>query len=371
MARISELMDIFEMVAPKAWAESWDNCGLQIGDPGMETQGILVALELNGDVIDEAKQLGADLILTHHPFIFKALPTIRTDQVSGRTIRRLLAENIALFVMHTNYDRAPEGMNAFLAEQIGIVDGRVLEQTKDTMTKLVVYIPEGHEDQVREAIFQAGAGQIGRYSHCAFQSQGQGTFLPEEGTQPFIGEPGKLESVKETRLETVFPAALRSKVVGAMLNAHPYEEVAFELFPLSLPAGPEGLGKIGRLEQPVLWQDFLQHIKTVFHKEFIPVGGGKPPRTVKKAAVISGAGTGLLETAAFQGADVYLTGDIKHHDYRRGEELGLTLIDIGHYSSETVGVTHLAQTIEKLLQERQTPVRVGVSKVLKESYSLA
>lgn len=370
MIKVTHIMNIIESFAPKAWAESWDNCGLQVGEEGMEVQGILVALELTEDVLLEASSIGANLIITHHPLIFKPLPSVRTDHVIGRLIRELLIQNMALYSAHTNFDRSPCGMNTYLAQLIGMKDIKILERPQQSLLKLAVFVPVGYEERVRDALTRAGAGNIGRYSHCTFTSPGQGTFLPGIGTKPFIGKTGELEKVNEVKLETVFPSALRNTIIRALMAAHPYEEPAYDLYPLSAPAGPEGLGCIGRLSSPLPWNDFINKIKEVFRKPMLPVGGADHPQKITKVAITAGAGSNLMELAAYQNADLYLTGDIKHHDYRRGEELGLTLIDIGHFASETVGVVHMAELLSKALNEQGIEVSLTISRALKDAYQI-
>lgn len=368
MANVADMIRIIESFAPRVWAESWDNSGLQVGREGSEVRSVLVALEWTEDLLHEADSSGVNLIVTHHPLIFKPLSSIRTDQAVGHAIQWLLHKDVALYSAHTSFDRSPSGMNSYLANLLGMVNPKVLEKPAQTLLKLAVFVPVSYEGRVREALMEAGAGAIGNYTHCTFMSSGEGSFLPGEGTNPFIGTPGKFETVNEVRLETVFPVVLRSKVIKAMLNAHPYEEPAYEVYPLVVPAGPEGLGQIGRLESSVSWEDFIKRVKRLFGKTMIPVGGGTPPKIVRKVAIVSGAGSNLIEAAAYQNADLFLTGDLKHHDYRRGEELGITLVDIGHYASETLGMEHLAELLKEAVAREGHDVVINVSRSLKESY---
>lgn len=370
MTKVAEIVDIVESFAPRSWAESWDNCGLQLGEEGMEVRGMMVALEVTEDVIHEAESIGANLIITHHPLIFKPLSAIRTDQAIGRVIRELLLKKIAVYSAHTNFDRSPDGMNAYLGQLLNMDDSKVLERAQPSLLKLVLFVPVGYEEKVREALTKAGAGHIGRYSDCTYMSTGHGTFRPGDDTHPFIGTPGELQKVNEVKLETVFPSVLRSKIMNAVFAVHPYEEPAYDLYPLSAPTGLEGLGRVGKLKSPIAWEDFIVRIKEIFGKTMLPVGGATPPRTIKKVAVTAGAGSNLMETAAYQKVDVYLTGDIKHHDYRRGEELSLTLVDIGHYASESVGLVHLAELLKEGMVGRGIGLNLSICQTIRESYSL-
>lgn len=367
MPKLGKLIDLFELIAPQSWAESWDNSGLLIGAPGDEIRNIMVALDPTEEVVEEAISHDANLLVTHHPLFLKPLPMIRTDSFPGRTIRKLLSQEINLFTMHTNFDRAPHGLNTYLAERLGMIHGVPIEAGKETLYKLVVFVPQGYEDKVMDALSLAGAGHLGGYSHCSFRTSGNGTFLPETGTQPFIGEIGRLENVDEVRLETIIPTAYRARAIAALMQAHPYEEVAYDLYPLVRPTGTEGLGRVGKLPDPMPWADFFQRVKELFGQTMLPVGGAEPPVMIRRFAVTGGSGGGeFLEKARRQGADVYLTGDIKYHDFRRAEELGLTLVDIGHFASESLGVQHLTQSIQEVLKTHDIQLNVIQSRILQD-----
>lgn len=371
MPKLGKIMELFEEIAAQSWAEPWDNSGLLVGSASLEIKGIHVALDATESVVEEAVAQQANLLVTHHPLFLKPLPTIRTDGYPGKIIRRLFAEDISLFVMHTNFDRSPRGLNAYLAEQLGMEDGVPIENARETLYKLVVFVPRGYEEKVLEAVASVGAGHLGGYSHCSFQAGGTGTFMPGAGTHPFLGEIGRLEKADEVRLETVLPAAYRSRVLAALLRAHPYEEVAYDLYPMIRPTGPEGLGRVGKLSTALAWKDFFQRIKDLFGTSLLPVGGGEPPSIVRRFAVTGGSGGGeFLEKAFRHGAEVYLTGDIKYHDYRRAEELGLTLVDIGHFASENLGVEYLAQSIRDILSANDIHLNVTRSVSLCDPYRL-
>ncbi|NLZ93966.1 MAG: Nif3-like dinuclear metal center hexameric protein, partial [Firmicutes bacterium] len=320
--KIQTLINILEKLAPKHLALEWDNIGLQLGNLQGTVTKIYVTLDVNEDALSEAITMGADFIVTHHPFIFKPLAAIRTDQIKGRLIQRALKAGIAIYAAHTNLDMANGGVNDALAQHLGITDTRVLQPAGHfALEKIVVYVPKEYVHNVRNAMAAAGAGCIGNYSNCSFSTEGVGTFLPLEGTSPFIGEQGKLEEVKEVRLETVVPANLRKQVVRAMLKAHPYEEVAYDIYALLNEGRQYGLGRIGSLRNSCSLADFCQEIKKRLEIPFVRVTGDLS-KVIKKVALCGGAGSDLVYAAAFAGADVLVTGDLKYHEAQDADVLG-------------------------------------------------
>lgn len=341
---IKEVASVLEKLAPVELAEEWDNVGLLIGSYDRDVTGILLSLDLSSAIVDEAQELRANLIITHHPPIFRPLQNLRLDSQKGFLWEKLLRQEISVYTLHTNYDRAAAGLNEYLAKLFNLVRAQPIEEGEPFL-KLVVFLPQGYEDLVMEALTTAGAGWIGNYSHSAFQTTGTGTFLPHEGATPFIGEKGRLERVKEVRLETILPARLKTKVIRALLAVHPYEEVAYDLYPLAQTVGDVGLGRIGNLPTEVSWEVFLSRVKEVFSGAQLRCGGHRPER-VKRIALLGGSGEKYLRKAKSLGAEVMITADLGHHDYLLAEELGLTLIDPGHYLMEIQGLTHLRKYLE-------------------------
>lgn len=244
--RVKDIMGVMEEIAPKKLAEGWDKPGLAIGDPEREVKKILVALDVIDPVVEEAKRIGADMIVTHHPMLlFRKIESITADTLLGKRIFNLIQNNIAAFSAHTNLDIAAGGTNDVLAELAGLKNIEILEETwAESLKKIVAYVPVGHEQAVRDAMCGAGAGQIGAYSHCTFGAAGKGTFLPLEGTNPFLGEQGRLETADEIRLETIVPAEKVHAVVQAMLAAHPYEEAAYDIYPVDRQGKRRALGAL-------------------------------------------------------------------------------------------------------------------------------
>ncbi|HOQ23744.1 MAG TPA: Nif3-like dinuclear metal center hexameric protein [Bacillota bacterium] len=368
--KVSEIIKFLEDLAPANWAEEWDNCGLLLGNKDNRVEKVLVALEATRDVLAEAQALGANFVVTHHPLYLKPIRAIHTNTLTGGLISSFLKADIALYAMHTNYDRSPQGLNDYLGRLLGLRRRRPLETPAATLYKLVVYVPKDHTEAVAAAMTRAGAGHIGQYSDCTFRVEGTGTFRPQEGTNPYIGQTGQLELVAEVRLETVVPAHLRSRVIAAMLAAHPYEEVAYDLYSLAEPKGTEGLGCIGDLASATAWPDLLRTVKEQFGLAQVRVGGAKPPAQVKTLAVTGGSGAGLLQAVARAGAEVYLTGDIKYHDYRLGEELGVCLVDIGHFNSESLGIQYICEYLRATLAKEGKSTPVISSQVLKSPFYL-
>ncbi len=312
---------------PLNLAEKWDNVGLQVGSMGREVSKVVVALELDHQVLDRAWQENADLIITHHPLIFKALSSIKVDSPVGSLIRKLIMADISLYAAHTNLDNAPRGVNQLLAETIGLTDIEPLilrsAGQRESLYKLVVFVPLTHINEVREAICRAGAGFIGKYSDCTFRAQGIGTFKPGEDTDPFIGQIGQLEEVEEVRLETICPQHRLKGILDAMLEAHPYEEVAYDLYKLE---------NQGTLFSP----GTLPALRLVGH----------PDTPVQKVAVVSGSGASFINEIAGQ-ADVLITGDLKYHEAREAAALGLAVIDAGHQATEELVVKEVCQLLAR------------------------
>lgn len=326
-----ELIRWMETFANPALAIENDRIGLQMGSADAEVKGILVTLDVTEAVIDEAIAKGANWIIGHHAIIYQPLKQIRTDSPAGRLLQKCMKHDIQIYIAHTNLDAAEDGVNDVLAEKLGLQGCRTfISYKQDRLKKLVVFVPETHVAQVEQSLGEAGAGWIGNYSHCTFQTVGIGTFLPHSDTKPFIGEQGKLERVTEVRLETVIPESKQKAILTAMLQAHPYEEVAYDLYPLDLPGKPIGFGKIGRLPEKMTLKAFVEHVKMAYHVPQLRYVGD-PDKKIEKVALLGGAGSRYMKDAVSQGADVYLTGDIDFHTAQDALAEGIALVDPGHH----------------------------------------
>lgn len=342
---IKGVTDFLESFAPPAYQESYDNSGLLTGNPANEVHGILVTLDCTEEVIEEAIKNKCNLIVSHHPIIFRGLKKLTGNNYVERTIIKAIKNEIALYAIHTNLDNIHTGVNKKICEKIGLVNTRILLPKKDVLTQLVTFIPREHTDIVMEALHKAGAGKIGNYENCSFRVDGTGTFKPTANAQPTIGERFRQEEVSETRVEVIFPAYLQAKVVHELKKAHPYEEVAYFLTDLINVNQEIGAGMIGELESPQEPSEFLRRLKdsmdlkVIRHTRLL----GHP---VRKIAVCGGSGSFLLPYAQQAGAEVYITADVKYHEFFDAEGK-LIIADIGHYESEVFTKELLGEVLTK------------------------
>ena len=330
--KIKEIVSYLESIAPPSLQESYDNAGLIIGDPQRTIHSALITLEITPEVLDEAIASNTHLIISHHPLIFKGIKKLTgANQVESMVITAIQNE-IAIFATHTNFDSVVGGLNSYLSEKIGLHDVRVLKPKEDHLLKLVTFVPEDHIDKVRVAIFDAGAGTIGNYDHCSFNIQGTGSFRAGEKSKPFTGKKGELHIENELRLETIFPRHFKFQVVQALLKSHPYEEVAYDLYPLENKYPLAGMGMIGELNEDWEEKTFLDRLKKLFnihtlrHTQWLR----KPIRNV---AICGGAGSSLLSEAIRAGADIFISSDFTYHKFFEAENK-ILIADIGHYESE-------------------------------------
>ncbi len=319
-----------EQWAPKRLAVPDDRIGLQVGTLNKKLKKVLVALDVTEEVVDEAIAEQAGLIIAHHAVIYRPLKALRTDLPGGKLLEKLIKHDIAVYIAHTNLDIAEGGVNDMLADALGLQDRRILSETmREPYRKLVVYVPDSHAEPVSEALFQAGAGQVGHYKECSFQLAGTGTFTPQEGSQPYIGRSGQREHVTEKRIETIVPASLERKVLQVLRSAHPYEEPAYDLLPLELDGHAYGLGRIGKREQPCTLRELVEDVKQACQVPYVRFVGDERQQ-VSKVAVLGGAGGRYLAQAKFAGADVMITGDVDYHAAHDALAAGLCVIDAGH-----------------------------------------
>ncbi|WP_134700167.1 Nif3-like dinuclear metal center hexameric protein [Ammoniphilus sp. YIM 78166] len=356
------IIQLLEEFAPKHLAMEGDKIGLQVGTLNKEIKKVMVTLDVLEEVVDEAIQEGVDLLIAHHAVIFRPLKNLRTDLPAGRLYEKLIKHDIAVYITHTNLDVAPGGINDLMADALGLIETEPIDVLHtEQLKKLVVFVPVSHHDQVLQAIAEAGAGWIGKYSHCTFNMEGTGTFMPRDGAQPFIGREGELEKVEEVRLETIISSDLQNRVVKAMLKAHPYEEVAYDIYPLEQAGKSYGLGRIGKLPNPISLKELADQVKGVFQVNGLRVVG-ELNRQVKKVAVLGGDGNSYVSKAAFKGADVLVTGDIYYHTAHDAIASGLALIDPGH-NVEKIMKKALREILMTKLQKTKSETQVIISKV--------
>ncbi len=361
-ASVSDVIEAIEVIAPPRLKHGDDPTGFQIGDPLKEVERVLFCLDATVEVVAEAVDLEAGMLVSHHPLVFKPLRGLSAADPLAALIMLLVKQNIAVYSPHTSLDRARWGVSDALAEALGLKDVRPLVPATDVGSyKLAVFAPEDAIDALINAIAGAGGGIIGDYAGCTFRTAGIGTFIPAPYAHPHVGRVGELNRVEEFKLEAIVPGDRLSAAISAIKAAHPYEEVAYDVYRLENPEVGTGFGRIGHLEEELalgdclsIWSECLDaHLKAA----------GDMSTKVKKVAVCGGSGGELIGAAAKAGADVYVTGDVKHHAALEAKSLGLAIVDAGHYATEVVVLPGFAEKVRKELEERGKRVDVLISKI--------
>jgi len=341
-----EAIQVLEQAAPLSYQEGYDNAGLLTGNSNWNCTGILCTLDATEQVIMEAKERRCNLVVAHHPIIFGGLKKITGRNYVEKSVISAIKHDIVIYAIHTNLDNVLHGVNNRIAARLGLVSRRILAPKDRQLMKLCSFVPLAQADELRTALFEAGAGHIGRYSDCSFNVEGTGTFKGGAGTNPFAGNPGELHREKEVKLEVIFPAHLQSRLVAALLKSHPYEEVAYDIIPLANEHPEVGSGLIGELPEPVTEEGFLHILKNAFELSIVrhtPLLGKK----IQKVALCGGAGSFLTGRALAAGADVYVTADVKYHEFFDANDR-LVIADIGHWESEQ----YTSELLVELLQAK-------------------
>jgi dinuclear metal center YbgI/SA1388 family protein len=355
MIKLQKVISILESVAPAALQESYDNSGLLVGDPGREVKKGLVTLDITETVLEEAAQKKCDVIFSHHPLLIKGLKSITGKNAEERIIAEAIRSNIAIYACHTNLDNAGKGLNDFLCRKLGLTNTQILLPKTGLLRKLVTFCPIEHAEKVRHALFSAGAGQIGNYDSCSFNSEGSGSFRASEAAKPFVGEKGTIHYEKEIRIETIFPSYFEKEVLKALLDSHPYEEVAYDVYCLGNDFKAVGAGMVGELDKETDETMFLDHVKAVLQARYLrhsPLSG----KRIKKVAVCGGSGSFLIPYALKAGADAYITGDVKYHNFFETNHT-MIIVDAGHHETE-----HFAKELMySLLNEKFSNFAVLIS----------
>ncbi len=355
---IRDITQYLENWAPLAYQESYDNAGLLVGESSEPVTGVLISLDATEAVVDEAIRRHCNLVVSHHPIIFKGLRKLNRQNYIGRTVLKAIQHNIALYAAHTNLDHVHSGVNYHIATRLGLKQIQVLAPKKQLLQKLVVFVPEADTDHLLKALYEAGAGAIGNYAACSFRVSGIGTFTPNTEAQPYIGQANVPEEVAEHRVEVVFPAIQASKVLAAMRKAHPYEEVAYYVTTLENEHPQVGAGAVGMLPEPVPEEQFLSLLRQQMQTGCVRHTALRG-RMIQKVAVCGGAGIFLLPDAIRAGADVFITADVKYHEFFDADGR-ILLADIGHYESE--GFTK--DLIFKHLSEKFTNIAVNLAETV-------
>ncbi len=344
---IQDVINHLETLAPLTYAEDFDNVGLLVGDKNEKLTGVLVTLDTLEKVVDEAIEKNCNLIVSFHPIIFKGLKKITGKTYVERVVLKAIKHNIAIYAIHTALDNALQGVNDMICNTIGLINKQILIPQSATIKKLTTYVPKSEAEVLRTALFNAGAGNIGNYSNCSFNTDGMGTYQGNEASNPSLGEKGKTHQEEETQISVIFAKHLESKVIKTLVNTHSYEEVAYEVVTIENKSQNIGMGMIGEFENEMTEEDFLSHLKTtmqtecVRHSRFLN-------KSIKKIAVLGGSGSFAINAAKAAGADAFVTADLKYHDFFTAEN-SILLADVGHYESEqftkNLLVTYLTKKI--------------------------
>ena len=342
---IAQIIDYLEQLVPLSIQESYDNCGLLVGDKNVEVVSVLISLDCTEEIVEEAIEKKCQLIISHHPLIFTGIKKITGGNYVERTLIKCIQNNIAIYAMHTNLDNYRFGVNFEISNRLNLSNTRVLLPKNQSLMKLVTYVPESHVEEVTNALFESGAGRIGDYAECHFRTEGKGTYLPLDCAKPFEGSIGARSDVKELKLEFLVESSRVSEIVKQLISTHPYEEVAYDLFSLQNKNAFEGAGMIGELVDPMNSEDFLTKVKETFNCGSVKHTAlmNKP---IRKVAVCGGSGSFLLQHAIARQADVFITSDMKYHEFFDADKRILVL-DIGHYESEQFTKHLIADILKK------------------------
>lgn len=338
--QIGEVIQYLEELAPPSLQESYDNSGLLVGNRGTEITSALISLDCTEEVVQEAIDKGCNLIISHHPIVFGGLKRFTGSTYVERVVMAAIKNDIALYAIHTNLDNVALGVNKKIADKLGLEKARILNPKSKLLQKLTTFVPKDQAKEVANALFEAGAGNIGQYEHCSFSSAGTGSFKAKEGATPYVGAVGDVHYEQEERIEVIFESHKSSKVLSALNKAHPYEEVAYYLHSLENQHQDIGSGMIGTLAEPMLFEDFISHLKKSMDLRVVKATA-QVADTVKTVALCGGSGSFLLRSAIAQKADVYISSDFKYHEFFDAEGR-ITIMDIGHYESEqfTIDLLH-------------------------------
>lgn len=347
-----EIIKLIDNIAPpKLIEKSWDNSGLQIGSFERNINRILISLDVSPLTVKYALENNIDMIISHHPLFFSPIKSILQDSIRGKMITDLIKNDICVYSIHTNLDSAEDGINEILANKFKLLNIKVLSKSyTEKLYKVAVYVPVSHSDVVRKAMADSGAGYIGNYSHCTFNTRGTGTFMPKEGTDPFIGKTNKIEYVEEEKIETIVNEGDLNNVIESMIMAHPYEEVAYDIYNLHNNGKEYGYGRIGELTQEKTLYDIAILAKEILNCDIIKLYGD-PITKIKKVAICGGSGSDFLKDVYYKKADVYITGDIKYHDAQLALEKGISVIDAGHFYTEKIAIPYIEDFLEKNLKK--------------------
>jgi len=369
-ATVSDVIKIIEKIAPPMLAEKWDNSGLQVGRMDWPVKTAWVALDPAPDVITAACRSKVDILITHHPLIISPLKCVDFDSVTGSLIQKAAVNRLSIFSAHTNLDCAKDGLNDLLSSRIGLKSTRALSRADSSgRCKFVVYVPVKYETRILEALFETSAGIIGSYTCCSFRSKGKGTFRPGTSAKPFTGKRGEISDVDEVKIEAVAIKQDIPSIIAHIRESHPYEKMAYDVYPLYEYDNSDGLGRVGELEEKTSFLLFAQKIKKRLSLKNIRITGN-PELFVTHAAVCTGSGSSLMKDFIKSDAQVYITGDMRYHDARTAEAEGRGLIDIGHFASEHIVVDALAKRLGAVIRKAGYKVLVKACGIERDPFHI-
>jgi dinuclear metal center YbgI/SA1388 family protein len=370
MPSVQDIINLMEELAPTRLAESWDSVGLQVGRKDWPVRSIWVALDPLPEVVAAACDQHVDLLITHHPLLFQPVKNLDFNSSVGSILYQSAVHQLAVYCAHTNLDKVYGGLNDILAKRIGLDSVDVLAPGEDAEScKLVLYVPADYEQQVLSALFQTSAGIIGDYSCCAFRNAGKGSFLPGGSAKPFIGKPGEISQVDEIRIETLVRKRDISAVLSHVQSQHPYQTMAFDVYPLLPVVSRHGFGRIGTITGRFNLLQFAQSVKEKLCLSNVKISG-KPDMMVQRAAICSGSGSSLLNVFLASTADVYISGDLRYHDARAAESAGKALLDIGHFSSEQLMIEPVCDYLRGRISNASWEVRVEAYQLEKDPFTM-
>jgi dinuclear metal center YbgI/SA1388 family protein len=346
LTSVQQIVESIDTLAPWDLAEAWDHVGLQIGSPNREVQRVLVAVDLNSEVLKEGLKQKVDGFVVHHPLLFKPVFKLDPEVATGYYLSSLIKNDLFLIAAHTNIDNAEYGLNRYLAGSLGLKEGSAIEAVLSEKCKIIVFTPESHLTVIREAMSRAGAGIVGNYSDCSFEIRGNGTFRPNSEARPYLGEVNQFETVAEIRLEMIAEQRNLAKILKAISESHPYEEPAMDIYPLH-NSSRHGLGCIGSLDPGIAFEDLCRIVQNKLKAKSLRVLG-ESRKLINRLAICAGSGHGLLSQVIRQGADAYLTGELNYHDYQTAEGSGLTIIEAGHWTTEHCFIPLITDYLKKV-----------------------
>jgi dinuclear metal center YbgI/SA1388 family protein len=368
MVTVGDIVRIIETIADPYLAEEWDNCGLQVGHKDHPVKKIVTALDPLPSVVDYACSVKADLLVTHHPLIFRAIKSLDSSKYPGNVITKAVKNSLSIYAAHTSLDSAKGGLNDVFAERMGLKKTRVLgRMAGEPFVKLVIFTPLDHRERILTSLSETTAGIIGDYTCCSFSSSGQGRFKPGDISEPYSGIPGEIDTIDEFRIESLVKKNDVANVVQHVRKVHPYEVMAYDVYPLTGTEHSEGLGRIGEFDHPVGLDDFVRQIKERFGVDRIRIAGRRDIM-IGCVALCTGSGSSMIKDFLNSSADVFVSGDLSYHDARHVEDAGKTLVDVGHFASEIIMADAIGDKIDKACKERGIPMLVDVCRLEKDPF---